>query len=245
LIGYDRPLRPEWIHQTLNLWRPNTPIREFFEDFNKIAYQLYGREGKRKVRTVLFRYFFDFKGRPPNQVTIENSPLVTLSKRLQLDELKPLYLTVLILRSTTVHNILKTILRLYPNGTIKTQQLVGKSVGLYGERDVVKRSTRSFLTTLVYFGILNHKGMNYIWKNKLLCSTEQLAYVIAFFCMETGCFDLSLEDIRQDSRFGLLDLKNLEDCAKKYNAKLWSYIRRPSTSKISLSHDFSERITEI
>jgi len=242
MIGFDRPLRPEWIHHALHLWRPNTPLRAFYEDFNKIAYQLYGKEGKRKARTVLFRYFFDFKGRPPNQITTENCLLATLSQKLELDELKPLYITVLVLRSSTLQNILKTILRLYPNGTIETQQIVEKAVGLYGERDVVKRSTRSFLTTLVHFGVLSREGVNYVWKNKLPCSTDQLAYIIAFFCLETGCVDIPLERIKHDIGFGLLDLTHLEDCAKKYNSKLWSYIRRPSTSKINLHSNFAEKI---
>ena len=245
MIGFDRPLRPEWIHQSLRLWTPNTPLRAFHSDFNKIAYQLDGKEGKRKARTVLFRYFFDFKGRPPNQVTIDFSLLASLSRRLDLDEIKPLYITALILRSDTLQAILKTLVRLYPSGTIEAKQLIEKSIGLYGERDVVKRSTRSFLSTLVHFGILDSTGLNYSWKNKLCCSPKQLAYIISFFCIETGCIELQLEQIKNDARFALLDLTNLEDCARKYNSKLWSYIRRPSTSKISLYPNLKDLIDQL
>ncbi|WNZ30028.1 MAG: hypothetical protein IAX21_04030 [Candidatus Bathyarchaeota archaeon] len=245
MIGFDRPLRPEWIHQSLQLWTPNTPLRTFYKDFNKIAYQLYGKEGKRKARTVLFRYFLDSKGAPSNQVTTDASLLASLSQRLDLKEIKPLYLITLILRSDTLQTILKTLVRLYPSGTIEAKQLIEKAIGLYGERDVVKRSTRSFLTTLFHFGILNRNGLNYSWKKKLYCSPKQLAFVITFFCIETGNIELHLEQIKDDPLFALLDLTNLEDCARKYNSKLWSYIRRPSTSKISMYPNLEDLLIQL
>jgi hypothetical protein len=134
---------------------------------------------------------------------------------------------------------------LYPSGTFEAKQLIEKSIGLYGERDVVKHSTRAFLSTLVHFGILNHAGQSYSWNNRLFCSPKQLAYVITFFCVETGSIELQLQQIKSDIRFALLDLSNLEDCARKYNSRLWSYIRRPSTSKISLYPNLKELIVQI
>jgi hypothetical protein len=245
MIGFDRPLRPEWIYKSLQMWTSLTPIQDYYEKFNKITYELYGKEGKRKARTVLFRYFFELKGYPPNQTTGEKSILAQFSKRLDLEDLKPMYITALLMRAETLQVILKTLIRLYPTGSIESRQVIEKSIGLFGERDVVKRSTRSFLTTLVYFDIMNRDGINYSWKRKLPCSTKQLAYLIAFYSKETGSFELHLDDIRNDCRLALLDLSNLESSVIQYNSKLWTYIRRPSVAKIILDPKINDIIMKL
>jgi len=215
-------------------------------DFNQIVYELSGREGKRKVRTVLFRYFLDFRGHGPNQVTTQESLLALTSRQSSLDELKPVYLIVLLDRSQTLQKILENLIRLFPFGkTIFTEQLIDKTVKIHGERDVVKRSTRSFLMTLVHFGILKRQTKNYEWMDRLACSCRGMAYTLVFFCRDNSRIEIDLKEIRQDTRFRLLDLRYLEDCVKRYNGILWSYIRRPSTAKIALYQDSKQKITSI
>lgn len=215
-------------------------------DFNQIVYELSGREGKRKVRTVLFRNFFDFKGHGPNQVTTQKSLLASTSRQSSLDELKPVYLIILLDRSKTLQKILENLVRLFPFGkTILTEQLIDKTVKTHGERDVVKRSTRSFLMTLVHFGILKKQAKNYEWMSRLTCSCRGMAYTLVFFCLDNGRIEIDLKEIRQDVRFRLLDLRYLEDSVKRYNGLLWSYIRRPSTAKIALYQHSKQKITSI
>jgi len=246
MIGFDRPLKPRWIYEALQLWRPNTRLKEFYSDFNQIAHELSGREGKRKVRTVLFRYFFDFEGHAPNQITTQKSFLALVSRQGSLDELKPVYLIVLLDRSETTRKILDNILRLFPFGkSISTEQLIDKTVKLHGERDVVKRSTRSFLMTLVHFGILRRNGNDYEWVNKLACSPKGMAYALISYCSDERRVEIELREIRQEMRFRLLDQSCLEDCAKKYNGTLWSFIRRPGTAKIMLNQDSMQKIASI
>lgn len=246
MIGFDRPLKPRWIHEALKLWRPNTPLREFYEDFDQIVHELSGREGKHKVRTVLFRYFFDFKSHGANHVTTQESPLALISQQSSLDDLKPTHLTVLLNRSRTLQIILENLVRLFPVGeTIVTEQLIDKTVEIHGERDVVKRSTRSFLMTLVHFGILKKQAKNYEWADRLTCSCRAMACVLVFFCMDNGRVEMELEELRQNLRFRLLDLRYLNNCVKRYNGILWSYIRRPSTAKIILYRDSIHKIASI
>lgn len=61
-----------------------------------------------------------------------------------------------------------------------TDQPIDKTVELHGERDVFKRSTRSFLMTLVHFGILRKKGKNYEWVSRVGCSPRGMAYALVF-----------------------------------------------------------------
>lgn len=246
MIGFDRPLKPEWIHESLLLWRANTPLKDFYASFNQVVYELNGREGKRKVRTVLFRYFFDFKGHASNQMTAQESLLSLVAQNSTLSELKPAYLVILLDRSTVLQEILINLMRLFPFGKpIITKQLIDHMVKLYGERDVVERSTRSFLMTLVHFDILKKNAKNYYWKEKLDCSLKGLAYTLLFYGMDNGLVEIDLRELNQNSRFSLVKLDNLDDCVKKYNAVLWSYIRRPLTAKIMLHQDASGKVTQI
>ena len=57
MIGFDRPLRPRWIYESLLLAEPGQRLTELNQPFEEIACELTGKEGKRKVRTVLFRCF--------------------------------------------------------------------------------------------------------------------------------------------------------------------------------------------
>ena len=246
MIGFDRPLKPRWIHETLRLWKPTTPLRDFHKDFNQIVYELYGQEGKRKVRTVLFRYFFDFEGHAQNQITTQESLLASVSRQAPLDELKPVYLIVLLNRSKILQEILRNLIRLFPFGkTIITKQLIDHTVQLHGERDVVKRSTRSFLMTLVHFGLLKKQTKNYKWNKRLPCSVRSLAYALVFFCLYNGRVEIDLRELRQNLQFGLLDLYSMDDCIKQYNGILWSYIRRPLTAKIVLIQDARKKTISI
>ena len=246
MIGFDRPLKPRWIYESLLLWRKNTPLRDFYADFNRIVHELSGHEGKRKVRTVLFRYFWDFEGQAPSQKTTQESLLATVTSIASLDELKPLFLVILINRSQILQEILANTIRLFPEGKmIITKQLIDNMVKMHGERDVVKRSARSFLTTLRNFGILTKSGKNYEWNRKLDCSIRALAYALIFFCIDNGRIELDLKELRHNCRFNLLNLSKMEDCVKHYNGTLWSYIRRPLTSKIVLLSDIKTKITLI
>jgi len=57
VIGFDRPLRPHWIYESLLLAKPGQKMTELNLPFENIARELTGKEGKRKARTVLFRCF--------------------------------------------------------------------------------------------------------------------------------------------------------------------------------------------
>lgn len=54
MIGFDRPLRPQWIYESLLLVKPGQKLTELNMPFESIAKELTGKEGKRKARTVLF-----------------------------------------------------------------------------------------------------------------------------------------------------------------------------------------------
>ena len=62
MMGYDRPLKPEWIYKTLKNIEIGSKPQEFYDAYNEIAVELTGKHGRRKTRTVLFRtYIYSFQ----------------------------------------------------------------------------------------------------------------------------------------------------------------------------------------
>ena len=61
MIGYDRPLKAEWIYKSLQLVKPGHNPKEFYEGYDNIAVELTGKDGRRKTRTVLFRRRYLFR----------------------------------------------------------------------------------------------------------------------------------------------------------------------------------------
>jgi oligoribonuclease (3'-5' exoribonuclease) len=57
-----------------------------------------------------------------------------------------------------------------------------------------------------------------------------------------GLLEVEVKELGQNLRFSLIDISNIEDCAKRYNGVLWTYIRRPQTAKIMLHQDVKEKV---
>ena len=153
MIGFDRPLRPRWIYDSLLLAEPGQKLTELNLAFEEIARELTGKEGKRKVRTVLFRCFLR---NPANRARVrDNLWLKELSEKYDLAFMAPIYLFYLVASTDTLIIISEHIFRLYEWGSeINSAFLKRKMVEGNGERDVVIRSVSSFLNTLLHFEVI-------------------------------------------------------------------------------------------
>ena len=45
MMGYDRPLKPEWIYKTLKNIKVGIKPEEFYDAYNEIAVELTGKDG--------------------------------------------------------------------------------------------------------------------------------------------------------------------------------------------------------
>lgn len=157
MIGFDRPLHPRWIYETLLLAQPGQNISELNKPFESIVRELTGKEGKRKVRTVLFRCFLRDKN---NGARVrENLVLKDLSLQNGYGFMVPIYLFYLVSKTEIILEISEHLFRLYSYGSeINTLFLREKMISLHGERDVVVRSARSFLKTMSNFGVVENSN---------------------------------------------------------------------------------------
>lgn len=225
MIGFDRPLRPHWIYESLLLATPDQKLIELNVPFERVAFELTGKEGKRKARTVLFRCFLrseNSRARVRKDLVLKN-----LSSEYDLEFMKPIYLFYLIGKTETLFKISEHIFRLYDFGEeFGIQFLKSKMIDEFGERDVVGRSARSFIQTLDYFGIAEKTGNKAILKRRLLLNDEQFRIMLELYSREVlQSPQISLNHLPEPI-FNYFEIPNLKTIAQKYNGEYWDYQHR-------------------
>ncbi|MEN6462209.1 MAG: hypothetical protein ABFC94_12670 [Syntrophomonas sp.] len=222
MIGFDRPLRPRWIYDSLLLAEPGQKLTELNLAFEEIARELTGKEGKRKVRTVLFRCFLRD---PVNRARVRgNLWLKELSEKYDLAFMTPIYLFYLIASTESLITISEHIFRLYEWGSeINLAFLKRKMVEGAGDRDVVARSVRSFINTLVFFELIEESDKKLILNKPLAINDKQASIMLQLWARElrhTPQIDLSQ---LPPAVFAWFTWPDLRAVARKYNGELWDY----------------------
>jgi len=225
MIGLDRPLKPEWIYRLLNMIEPGTPASDYYQAFNDIAQELVGKEGKRKVRTIIFRSFIYSMQTSAN--FIEANPFITWAQTRSLPDLKPLLLAKILMDYSVTRFITQKISQnVNGDNRFSSSILQKKMVQEYGDRDVVKRSVRSFLRTLHHFGILSPLDpQTFVLGKKIAITDDQLRdFLILYgrYHLYTSTIDLSHIDASLLFYFDKIDVERV---ARKYHQHEWEYIR--------------------
>lgn len=225
MIGFDRPLRPRWIYESLLLATPDQKLIELNVLFESIAFELTGKEGKRKARTVLFRCFL--RSENSRSHVRKDLALKNLSSEYGPEFMKPIYLFYLIGKTETLLKISEHILRLYDFGEeFDIQFLKRKMIDEFGERDVVGRSARSFIQTLEYFGIAEKTGNKATLKKRLHVTDEQFRIMLELYSREIlQSPQISLNHL-PESLFNYFEMPNVKAVAQKYNGEYWDYQHR-------------------
>ena len=237
MIGLDRPLRPSWIYETLKIVEVGTKPSIYNEPFEDIAKELVGKEGKRKVRTVIFRSFiYSFQ---KQRSAIQSNLFLDWSKEKSLGELTPLFFWKILMDYEVARFIIKKIdICVDSSNCLSVALLSKKLVQEYGDRDVVKRSSRSFLATLVHFGFLGQVDKkNYNLFNKTKLSNEQLRdFLILYAKSFLRSKVLDLKNIESDFFFFFQPI-DFSEVAKEYNGIDWEYIRGANRNQLMLRND--------
>lgn len=225
MIGFDRPLRPAWIYESLLLAQPGQRLGELNQPFDMIARELTGKEGKRKARTVLFRCFLRD---PHNRARVRKRLwLKELSEQHELDFMIPIYLFYLIASTEALVTLSEHIFRLYDFGNeINLAFLKRKMAEGCGDRDVVTRAARAFVKTLLYFGVMEERDKRMVLKKPLQLSNEQARTILLLWAREImHTPQISLNNLPEPV-FGWFELPDKRALAQRYNGEDWDYQHR-------------------
>lgn len=223
-MGYDRPLKPEWIYKTLKNIEVGTKPEDFYEAYNEIAVELTGKDGRRKTRTVLFRTFiYSFQ---ESKTKIESNLLIELSKKHDFEYMKPIYMAMFILDYEILKYFTQMFYRIFDaTQTVSSVALTKKMTETYGDTEIVKRSTRAFLKTLSDFGILEAKSLNnYEQINKINLTSEQIADILELYAVVNHTKQINIKNLDK-TIFSYYNISDLTEIANKYHTDKWEYIR--------------------
>lgn len=223
MIGFDRPLRPRWIYETLLMAQPGQKLSELNLPFEQVARELTGKEGKRKVRTVLFLRDEQNQTRARKRLLLKE-----LTEEFGFEFMQLLYLFYLVGSVDTLFKISEYLFRLYSYGSqVNPVFLQQKMVGAFGDRDVVLRAARSFLQTLAHFGIMEAKdGAGSLLKKPLPVGEEQLRVMLQLYAKEIlHSPQISLQQLHSPL-FQFFTLPDPKTVAQKHNGQHWAYKHR-------------------
>lgn len=240
--GFDRPLKPIWIYQFINEVEVGDKIYDHRAAFDSILWELDGNVGKRKVITVLSRYYLKNIGNPKVRM-VENVPIIGICKKYPLEEIKPLLLFHLLMRSKTLRILTKMIYEIYGYGNKINQGFLRKKViEKFGEKDISARSLRNLLSTLVDFGILEKNDKEYKWKSKLKINQINTCYMLKLYAEEfKESPHINLDNI-EEHLFLYFEKPDFEVVAKKYNGVLWNYNVRMGHRDIILIENYDWKL---
>lgn len=240
--GFDRPLRPDWIYDSVQLVKVGDTISHHKGEMEKILWQLDGKEGKRKVITVLSRYFFR-SAENPRGPTVDNYPIVNICRSNDFEEVQPILLFYLMIRSPILLHIAAMIKDIYGYGKdINYNFLRKKTIEKMGERDISSRSLRNFLQTLEHFGvIIQGDNGQFRWLRKLSISEEMTCNLLRLYAEEfIFSPQIELNNLNEDLLL-FFELPNLELLAKKFNGDIWNYNVR-MRNKVIVFREFQRGI---
>jgi hypothetical protein len=224
MIGYDRPLKPEWIYHTLNTIVPGSKPEDFYDSYINLAVERVGKDGRRKTRTVLFRTFiFSFQEKTS---VIENNILIELSKRYNIEYMKPILLSKFIMDYEMLRFLTKKLSQIFdPTQEISTTALTKKMVEEFGDLEIVKRSTRAFFKTLTDFKLLIQIGTTKFRQvSRAKLSHQQVKDILLLFASvnKTKQIDLRHLDL---TIFSFYQKPDLQQVANEFTSKNWDYVR--------------------
>jgi hypothetical protein len=224
MMGYDRPLKPEWIYKTIKYIVVGTKPEDFYDAYNEIAVELTGKDGRRKTRTVLFRTFiYSFQ---ESKTRIENNLIIELSKKHDFEYMKPIYMAMFILDYEILKYFTQMFYRIFDaSQEVSSVALTKKMTETYGDTEIVKRSTRAFLKTLTDFGILEAKSKNnYEQISKSTLSSGQIADILELFAVVNHTKQINIRNLDK-TIFSYYNISDLTKVANKYHTDKWEYIR--------------------
>lgn len=224
MIGYDRPVKPEWIYKSLRIVEPGKKPEEFYGPYNDIATELTGKDGRRKTRTVLFRTFiYSFQ---ESKATVEDNILIQLSKKHDFKYMKPIYMAMFIMYYDILKSFTETYFRIFDaSQDISSTALSQKMSEQFGDSEIIKRSTRSFLKTLSYFEILEPiTKTTYRQLRKPQITKEQVADILKLYAEVQHTKQVNIGEFNK-AILAYYDAPNLSEVANTYHSKEWEYIK--------------------
>ena len=240
MIGFDKPVRPEWIHAVGLAWRPHQPATDLIGVVDQVtAAQFSGPETRRKVATIILRYFVETVRGGPDRHTADQDLFAAAASRFSADDLRSVYLSHLINSTPILQTITAEIRKRCALGDeIHSTDFLHRVYEQYGQRGVVTNCVRHFLRTLSWFGCLERLGANHYRFESRLPVLEQTfpLLVYSWLLNGQGSYQIVPSEFAEHLGFYFLNTAQFESYFLKFSSILWVLEKRLDGDRVTLRY---------
>ena len=248
MIGFDKPLRPEWIHTVGLAWRPHQPVSELIQVVDQVASaQFRGSETRRKVATIILRCFVETEGGGPDRKARDRDLFAAAAGKFSAEELRSVYLAHLINTTPILQTITGQLARRYDLGDkIQSTDFLHRIYEEYGQRGVVTNCVRHFLRTLSWFGCLERLAPNHYRFEARLPITEQTFPLLVYSWLQSGLgsYQIAPSEFGEQPAFYFLNATGLPGYFLKFNSVFWAVEKRVGVDRVTLKYTRIESFEE-
>ena len=257
MIGFDKPVRPEWIHAVGLAWRPSQPVSELIQVVDHVAAaEFRGAETRRKVATIILRHFVKTtasqpstgSSRPVRRRTAAQDLFAAAARKFPAKTLRSVYLAHLINATPILQTITGQMARRYdPGDEIRSTDFLHRIYEEYGQRGVVTNCVRHFLRTLSWFGCLKRLAPNQYRFDARLPVAEETFPLLVYSWLRggLGSHQFTPSEFGEQPVFHFLDKAGLPDYFLKFSGVFWVVEKRMGLDRMTLKHTRIESLEEV
>ena len=248
MIGFDKPVRPEWIHAVGLAWRPGQPVSELIQVIDQVAAaEFQGAETRRKVATITLRYFVKTMGGGPDRRTADQDVFARAARKFSAETLRSVYLAHLINATPILQAITGQMAKRYDLGDeIQSTDFLHRIYEEYGQRGVVTNCVRHFLRTLSWFGCLERLAPNRYRFGARLPIEGQTFPLLVYSWLRggLGSHQFTPSEFGEQPAFYFLNADGLSSCFQTFSGVFWAVEKRMGMDRVTLKHTRIESFEE-
>jgi hypothetical protein len=248
MIGFDKPVRPEWIHAVGLAWRPGQPVGELIQVIDQAtAAEFRGPETRRKVASIILRCFVKTEGGGPDRRTADQDVFAAAARKFSSEQLRSVYLAHLINATPILQAITGQMARRYGlGGEIQSTDFLHRIYEEYGQRGVVTNCVRHFLRTLSWFGCLERLAPNQYRFDVRLPIEKRTFPLLVYSWLHggLGSHQFTLAGFAEQPAFYFLDGAGMPEWLSKFSGMFWSVEKRMGIDRVTLKYTRIESFEE-
>jgi len=151
--------------------------------------------------------------------------LLNLCKQRDFEYMKPILLAKFIIDYEILRFFTQKFYQIFdPSQEVSSPAITAKMVESYGDTEIIKRSTRSFLKTLCDFKILEPvNSTKYHQLPKTDLTTEQIRDILKLYAIANHTKQIDIQNLDK-SMFAFYQTPDLNKVAKENHTSEWEYI---------------------
>jgi len=240
MIGFDKPVRPEWIHAVGLAWRPDQPVSKLIQVVDHVAAaEFQGLETRRKVATIILRYFVKTTGGGPDRRTADQDVFAAAAHKFSAGTLRSVYLAHLINATPILQAITGQMAKRYDLGDeIQSTDFLHRIYEEYGQRGVVTNCVRHFLRTLSWFGCVERLAPNQYRFDARLPVAEETFPLLVYSWLRSGLgsHQFTLSEFGKQPVFYFLGVDGMSNYLLKFSGVFWAVEKRMGMDRVTLKY---------